>query len=133
MKAVLVFDAPESCTKCDLFDEWTGGCFGNGRLIESCFYPERETERVSFCPLVIVKPGETYQVFVGNDSVMTMENRPIEEIVYDIEKAYGLLKLNLDILKRHPECPSVRLSVCSANSWLRLTMEEIDNAGGGNA
>ena len=142
-KAVLVSDAPDFCAECPLCEDSPEGyghvryCWGHGGYNTKKYIPgnwdDHHKCRAEFCPLVIIKSDETYQVFVGNDSVTTTEDRPLEEIVYEIEKAYELLKLNLDILKKHPECPSVRLMVRSADSWLRRVMEEIDNAGGGEA
>ena len=68
MKAVLVMDAPESCGYCDLRS--TG--FYESSLFEfSICSPTRKDVdeyqcQPSFCPLVIVKPGETYQIY-GDD------------------------------------------------------------------
>ena len=53
-----------------------------------------------------------------------IEGRSVEHIRYDIEKAYGLLKLNLGISKKYPDNPSVRLMVHSAKSWLSRLLEE---------
>ena len=55
MKAVLVFDAPESCFKCPMID---------GAL--NCWFigdvQFNDKQRAESCPLIIVQPGETYQV-----------------------------------------------------------------------
>ena len=52
------------------------------------------------------------------------EGRPAEHIRQDMEKAYGLLKMNRGILKKYPDNPSVRLMVHSAQSWLFRLLEE---------